>query len=988
MVCENNVIIVLTLTEQLLHGVPVHEDVQCAGIVYHIRHGEGIVHIIHLILQHQNIAFAHAKLLRSGAGDHRLTLFGADCHVKIGVARVDAQHRHFQIIAIGFLFQRLSIGRGAALRHFFGGIFVGIAVFIGGLGNAAQIEVVAQMVGVHADHQHQQTDEHAAQHREGRAQLPQQLPQLEPGQEAHAAQVDAGNAAGTSRFLFTAQQRQGGAAQLLADDDAVDCSGHHRRHHQRISHQPARQLHTQRRQRIIADGVLHLLRTADGRQAEQQAADAAQPRNKHRCRQIMRQQLVPGDAQRIQCANDAALLLNVVHHEHRDDIGEQDHQDHACRVAGVAVNFHVTRRTVDAGVVGGRQELGQVVKINTEIFIQQFIGSVLEFLHAVPQLRRTIPGRCHRVGVFPDAAPEVCNLAKCALRFRERRAQGSVHSAVFACERGQLGGKIFPGQGHVQPTGSQLFIHQRQHSVSYGICPGSKSASGLIQRRQSFGQLPAAGCRCICPRSVGTDAVPECCHCIQLGADVCKGRSHSGQCGAAGRRVQLVCVIFCRQAKTHPIAGELRICHGQNGVKDLVCRSVKGCTVGRKLCQPAGQCTAALCGLAHAGGVLLHTLPELFQRGQFFRRLPQGLFQRRRSPGSTAQSLQLSSIVFRGQLHRHSRLCKAVLRLRQHGVQKGVRRIVQLGVMACQLIHAVGQLSAAVSKGRQRVLQVCFGLLCLRQIVQKIGVGHLAAIQCKGLQQSFQAVIRCVTAQAVCIGVVLRPEGLPGSIQRVVVFCTDKPHTKLFRVRRRTGSFFKHSIVVRCAADASYRKGFPADRHAAAKDKLMSSGVVLFQQDLAGLHAVRALCGNEQVNGLPVPVDAHGGTVHLKIQRKIFLQGHTFCFDLRNFFACQRHEHAELAVLHTVSFVTACRALNDRIRSTHQGYHHEHGQQHQKEQRRIPRQVSPDVPQDPAGENFLHLTNPPAVRRACGRHCGSSCGSGRPSGSPPDAPCS
>ena len=173
----------------------------------HVRHREGVVHVVHFVPQHQHIALAHTEFLGHRAGNDHLALFGGGGHLReIGAARVDAQHGHIQIVAVGSLAEGLSVGRGAALRHLLGGVFVGVAVFVGGLQNAAPVEVVAVNIAVQRDHQHQQADEHAAQHRKGRAQLPQQLAQLEPGQEAQVPQVDAGDPAGVAGLLLTAQQ--------------------------------------------------------------------------------------------------------------------------------------------------------------------------------------------------------------------------------------------------------------------------------------------------------------------------------------------------------------------------------------------------------------------------------------------------------------------------------------------------------------------------------------------------------------------------------------------------------------------------------------------------------------------------------------------------------------------------------------------------------------------------------------------------------------
>ena len=78
----------------------------------------------------------------------------------------------------------------------------------------------------------------------------------------------------------------------------------------------------------------------------------------------------PVHAQRIQRTNDAAFLLNVVHHEHRNDVGEQDHQDHTGGVAGIAVDLHIAGGTVDARILGGGQKLGKVIQIIAEVFVQ------------------------------------------------------------------------------------------------------------------------------------------------------------------------------------------------------------------------------------------------------------------------------------------------------------------------------------------------------------------------------------------------------------------------------------------------------------------------------------------------------------------------------------------------------------------------------------------------------------------------------------------
>ena len=374
----------------------------------------------------------------------------------------------------------------------------------------------------------------------------------------------------------------------------------------------------------------------------------------------------------------------------------------------------------------------------------------------------------------------------------------------------------------------------------------------------------------------------------------------------------------------------------------------------------------------------MHAAAELLQCVQLVGGLTQSFLERGRGAGIVCKFFQLGAVIFCCQLHGDACLGKAALHLRGHGIEQCVRSVVQVGTAAHKLVHAVGQLVAAIRKGIQRILQIGAGLLSLCQIIQKIGVRHFAAVQLKGLQQGFQAVIGGTAAQTIGVGIALGLEGQPGCIQRFVIGRAHKAHTELLGINGGAGSFFKRSIVIRRTAGACNGKASAAQFQRAANGKAVNIGIVLLQQDLAGLHGAGTRGGYKQVDVLPALVNTHGGIVCLEVQRKILLQGHTGSFDLGDLRIGQGDEHTELTVLYKIFFIAACSTLNDGFGSAHQGDDHEHGKKHQKEQRCIPGQVVPEVPQDTAEKNLLHIKGPPAGQRACARRCGSSGGSGRP----------
>ena len=119
--------------------------------------------------------------------------------------------------------------------------------------------------------------------------------------------------------------------------------------------------------------------------SKESSEDSAEKAQKNRQHRIVEHKLLPGDTQGIESADHGTFLVDGVNDKDRDDIGDQDQDDQTRRQAYVDVDCYIIIGGLDSGIVLGLDKVGQIFYFHGKVFIQEFLGLVLEVFRSGPK---------------------------------------------------------------------------------------------------------------------------------------------------------------------------------------------------------------------------------------------------------------------------------------------------------------------------------------------------------------------------------------------------------------------------------------------------------------------------------------------------------------------------------------------------------------------------------------------------------------------------